>query len=95
MVGVWCGAVPLGLIDAGLVFVTFGGGGGRRPFLNGDLVMEDFLGYEQCDDCWLPDTELDQELSDARWMEDEDDGDDGADGQPDEMTEWLDYDPDC
>ena len=26
---------------------------------------------------------------------DEEDEDDGYDGQPDELTEWMDFDPDC
>ncbi len=59
--------------------------------------MDDFLGQEQCDDHWPSELIAEDE---SEWMYDEDSEGfgpikDADDGQPDELTEWLDYDPDC
>jgi len=47
--------------------------------------MEEFA-CEFCDELLLPHEECDCILED--WEDD-------YDGQPDELTEWMDFDPDC
>lgn len=56
--------------------------------------MSDFLGQEQCDDQWGPDSDCSLDNEDILLYE-EGESEFEDDGQPDELTEWLSYDPDC
>jgi len=54
-----------------------------------DQLISDLLGWMSEDDV----KEFVQRNDLMPWLEDEEDEED--DGQPDEHTEWMDFDPDC
>jgi hypothetical protein len=59
-----------------------------------EKTMSDFLGQEQCDDQWGPDSDCGLDNEDIL-LHEEGESEFEDDGQPDELTEWLSYDPDC
>ncbi len=58
-----------------------------------EKTMSDFLGQEQSDDQWGPDSDCNLDNEDILLYE-EGESEFEDDGQPDELTEWLSYDPD-